>query len=66
MSCGDENRMHNIDIWGREQGDGMGEVRAPFPSLATLGRGKELLCFRTEKPVEEEIKGGLPTFSGGR
>lgn len=66
MSCHDEDRMHNIDMWGKEQGDGMGEVRSPFPSPATLGRGKELLCFRTEKPVQEEIKRGLPTFSGVR
>lgn len=66
MSCDDENRMHNIDMRGREQGDGMGEVRSPFPSLATPGRVKELLCFRTEKPVQGEIKRGLPTFTGVR
>lgn len=51
MNCDDENRMHNIDTRGREKGDGRGEVRPPFPSLATLGRGKEWLCFRPEKPV---------------
>lgn len=57
--------MRDIDMWGREQGDGMGEVRSPFPSLATHGRGKEWLCFRTEKPVQEDIKGGLPPVSRG-
>lgn len=66
MNCHDENRMLNIDMWGREQGDGMGEVRCPFPPLATLGRGKERLRFRTEKTVQEEMKGGLPSFSGVR
>lgn len=65
MNCDDENRMHNIDTRGREKGDGRGEERPPFPSLATLGRGKEWLCFRPEKPVQEEIKGGLPPVSQG-
>lgn len=41
-------------------------VRCPFPPLATLGRGKERLRFRTEKTVQEEMKGGLPSFSGVR
>lgn len=65
MNCDDENRMHDIDMWAREQGEGVGEVRSPFPSLATPGKGKEWLCFRTQKTVQEDIKGGLPPVSQG-
>ena len=46
MNCDDENRMHNIAVQDSERGDGTGEVRCPFPSLATLGRDAGVAMFQ--------------------
>lgn len=65
MNCHDENRMPNIALQDREQGDGRGEVRCPFPSWATLGSRAGELCFRSEEPEQAELVGGPPPLSQG-
>lgn len=46
MNCDDENRMHNIDMWAREQGDGMGEVKVSLSFSGHPWEGEGAAVFQ--------------------
>ncbi|TRZ23418.1 hypothetical protein HGM15179_003712 [Zosterops borbonicus] len=62
MNCDDENRMHNIDMWAREQGDGMANLRMkPVVEILMSQLKEQPVCRlkgRQEKKVSKEEKEG--------